>query len=131
MDTRGQRWARVVRYLEPVFEAARDYALEDVRAVAADLYEICLGAELSCEVNVDPTWTLEFLERLLADGATRGEARARLVILKSLFAAAQELTSTSGIQCKPGSEAFVSGVLEEIWMTPSFSRPQRCVGGSA
>jgi hypothetical protein len=114
VDSHAEQWNRVLRYLEPVFQVIQEDDLEEVRQLAADLYELCLGAQLGAEVDVDPADDVDLISTLLEQRYVRDEARARLAVLRGLFAGAEMLGPVVGLQGVPGSAAFVANAIDEI-----------------
>jgi len=113
VDPNGTAWSRVERYFEPIFEACVDY-LDDARDLSIDLYEVVLGAQLRSEVHIIPNATVEVIDGMLGQDHIRGEARARLVVLRSLFAAANDTVSYSGLQGVSGRERFLAETIDDI-----------------
>ena len=114
VDTKGAAWSRVQRYFEPILEACLEYDLQDARDLAVDLYEVALGAQLRSEVHIVPSYTVETIDGFLNEEHIRGEARARLVVLRSLFAAANETAPLTGLHAVPGRERFLAERLDDI-----------------
>jgi len=114
VDSRGKQWARVERYLEPIFEISHEDDLEDLRQVTLNLYELCLAAEFGSEVDILPRDVIELITGLLRQGHFNGEAHARLIVLQALFRGAENVGSVLGVQTIAGAEAFVSNAIDEI-----------------
>ncbi len=114
VDSHAEHWDRVLRYLEPIFGIIHDDDLEGVRQLAVDLYELCLGAQLGAEIDIDPADDIDIINTLLEQRHVRDEARARLVVLRGLFAGAERLGAATGLQGVPGSAMFVSNTIDEI-----------------
>lgn len=114
VDANGGAWHRVERYFEPIFEACVDYDIEEARDVAIDLYEVILGAQSGSEIHIDPAATLQVVDGLMGDKHIRGEARARLVVLRSLFAATNETVLHSGLAVVAGRERLIAETIDDI-----------------
>lgn len=114
VDANGAEWSRVERYFEPIFEVCLEYDLQDARDLAIDLYEVVLGAQSGSEIHIVPSATVEMIDGFLNEKHIRGEARARLVVLRSLFTAAKESMPHSGLQAVPGRERFLAETIDDI-----------------
>jgi len=114
VDANGTAWSRVERYFEPIFESCLEYDLQDARDLAIDLYEVVLGAQLGLEIHIVPSATVEMVDGFLNETHIRGEARARLVVLRSLFAAATETVPHAGLEAVPGRERFLAETIDDI-----------------